>query len=194
MLPDGRGMRDVAAVRPSTSQTQGFDFFMTMSDPAAATNTRVTDRHARSTGLAVAGLGIVLFNIAPFLNWVDPGGDADPRTGYETDSLVPFIAYLGLGLLAAMAYAMKRSRRGQHRGLTLVSMAVGIAATLQCIAFAINPMGGLERGDGLDPQSGVFVALLGAIIWAIGSGLLAREVEGDDDVDAVDAYRGSSVR
>jgi hypothetical protein len=53
-------------------------------------------------------------------------------------------------------------------------------------------MGGLERGDGLDPQLGVFVALLGAIVWSIGSGLLAREVEGDDD-DA-GSYRGSSIR
>jgi hypothetical protein len=167
---------------------------MTMSDPAAATTTRVTERRARSTGLAVAGLGIVLFNIAPFLNWVDPGGDADPRTGYETDSLVPFIAYLGLGLLAALAYAMKRTRRGQHRGLTLVSMAVGIAATLQCLAFAINPMGGLERGDALDPQVGVFVALLGAIVWSIGSGLLARDVEGDEAADDDDAYGASSIR
>jgi drug/metabolite transporter (DMT)-like permease len=73
-------------------------------------------------------------------------------------------------------------------------MAVGIAATLQCVAFAINPMGGLERGDGLDPQMGVFVGLLGAIVWSIGSGLLAREVEGDDAADDVDAYRGSSSR
>src|SRR3954471_1842461 len=193
MLPDGRGMRDVAVVWPSTSETQGFDFFMTMSDPAAATSTRATDRHARSTGLAVAGVGILLFNIAPFLNWVDPGGNADPRTGYETDSLVPFIAYLGLGLLAAMAYATKRAYRAQHRGLTLVSMAVGLAATLQCIAFAINPMGGLERGDGLDPQLGVFVALIGAIVWSIGSGLLAREIEGDDIHDTSD-YRAATTR
>jgi uncharacterized membrane protein YidH (DUF202 family) len=167
---------------------------MTMSDPAAATTARVTERRARSTGLAVAGLGIVLFNVAPFLNWVDPAGDTNPRTGYETDSLVPFIAYLGLGLLAALAYATKRAYRGQHRGLTLVSMAVGLAATLQSLAFAINPMGGLERGDGLDPQLGVFVALLGAIIWSIGSGLLAREVEGDDDVDDAFAHGGSSIR
>jgi hypothetical protein len=166
---------------------------MTISDPAATAITRVTERRARPTGLIVAGIGIVLFNVAPFMNWVDPSGDADPRTGYETDSLVPFIAYLGLGLLAALAYAMKRARRGQHRGLTLVSMAVGIAATLQCLAFAINPMGGLERGDALDPQVGVFVALLGAIVWAVGSGLLARDVEGDD-ADDEDAYRASSVR
>ena len=53
-------------------------------------------RRARSTGLAVAAAGIVIFNVSPFLNWVDPGGDANPRTGYETDSLIPFIAYLGL--------------------------------------------------------------------------------------------------
>jgi hypothetical protein len=161
-----------------------------MSDPSAATTNRESHRRAGSTGLAVAGAGIIVFNISPFLNWVDPGGDANPRTGYETDSLVPFIAYLGLGLLAAMAYAMQRAHRGQHRGLTLVSMAVGIAATLQCIAFAINPMGGLERGDGLDPQLGVYVGLLGAAVWAIGSGLLAKEIEGDDHDDT--AAHGAS--
>jgi ABC-type Fe3+-siderophore transport system permease subunit len=134
----------------------------------------------------VAAAGIVIFNVSPFLNPVDPRGDANPRTGYETDSLIPFIAYLGLGLLVAMVYAMNRARRGQHRGLTLVSMAVGIAATLQCLVFAINPMGALERGDDLATQIGVYVGLLGAVIWAIGSGLLAKEIEGDDD--HTDAY------
>lgn len=42
----------------------------------------------------VAAAGIVVFNISPFLNWVNPEDGADPRTGYETDSLVPFIVYL----------------------------------------------------------------------------------------------------
>ncbi|WP_258723748.1 hypothetical protein [Cellulomonas sp. NS3] len=137
-------------------------------------------RRAKSTGLAVAGLGIVVFNISPLLNWVNPADDADPRTGYETDSLVPFIAYLGLGLLVALIYAGKRARRGQHRGLTLVSMAVGIAATIQCLAFALNPMGGLERGDDLATDLGVWVGFLGAAVWAVGSYLLAKEIEGDD--------------
>lgn len=114
------------------------------------------------------------------MNWVDPKGDANPRTGYETDSLLPFIAYLGLGLLLAMAYAGNRARRGQHRGLTLTSMATGIAATLWSIAYAINPMGALERGNDRSAQVGIFVAILGAAIWAIGSGLLAKEIEGDD--------------
>lgn len=148
-------------------------------DHDGATASRDT-RRAKTTGLAVAGAGILLFNISPFLNWVDPEGDANPRTGYETDSLVPFIAYLGLGLLVAMVYATKRARRAQHRGLTLVSMAVGIAAALQCFAFAVSPMGGLERGDDLQTQIGVFVGLLGAALWALGSGLFAKEIEGDD--------------
>ena len=149
----------------------------------AHTNTATPARNARrakTTGLGVAAAGIVLFNISPFLNWVNPADSADPRTGYETDSLVPFIAYLGLGLLVALAYAAKRARRGQHRGLTLVTMAVGIAATLQCLAFAINPMGGLERGDDLSSDIGVWVGLIGAAVWAIGSALLAKEIEGDD--------------
>lgn len=110
------------------------------------------------------------------------------RVGYETDSLVPFTAYLGFGLLLAMLIAGKRARRGQHRGLTLVSMAVALAATIQCMAFALNPMGGLERGDLLSPQIGVYVGIVGAAIWAVGSGLLAKEVEGDDH-RAVDADR-----
>jgi uncharacterized membrane protein YidH (DUF202 family) len=149
----------------------------------------VDTRRARPTGLAVAAAGILVFNVAPFMNWVDPVGENNPRTGYESDSLVPFIAYLGIGLLVAMAYAGKRARRGQHRGLTLVSMATGIAATLWSIAYALSPMGALERGDNLSAQIGIFVAILGAALWAVGSGLLAQEIEGDDDqqVHASDA-------
>lgn len=137
-------------------------------------------RTARKAGLGVAALGIVVFNVSPFLDWVQFDGTEQNRIGYETDSLVPFTAYLGLGLLLAMAYAGKRARRGQHRGLTLVSMAVALAATIQCIAFALHPMGGLERGDDLSAQIGVYVGIVGAAVWAVGSGLLAREVEGDD--------------
>ena len=158
---------------------------MTTSAGNSSTTTRDT-RRAKTTGLAVAAAGIVVFNISPFLNWVNPDEGADPRTGYETDSLVPFIAYLGLGLLVALFYAGKRARRGQHRGLTLVSMAVAVAAALQCLAFGLNPMGGLERGDNLAADLGVWVGFLGAAIWAVGSFLLAKEIEGDDEhVDAV---------
>ena len=149
--------------------------------------TRRDHSTAKKAGLGVAAAGVVVFNIAPFLNWVQFDGTEEARVGYETDSLVPFIAYLGIGLLVAMAYAAKRARRGQHRGLTLTSMAVALAATIQCIAFALHPMGGLERGDGLSPAIGVYVGILGAAIWAIGSGLLAKEIEGDDEHRSVDA-------
>lgn len=144
--------------------------------------TRVAPR-AKMSGLAVAGAGIIIFNISPFLPWVskpDNPGTRSNMSGYETDSLVPFIAYLGIGLLVAMAYARQRARRGQHRGLTLASMATGIAATLWCIAYALSPMGALERGDDLSAQIGIYVAILGAALWAVGSGLLAKEIEGDD--------------
>ncbi len=151
---------------------------------------------ARKAGLGLAAVGVVVFNVAPFMDWVHLGDSDTSRTGYETDSLVPFVAYLGLGLLLAMAYAGKRARRGQHRGLTLVSMAVALAATIQCIAFALNPMGGLERGDDLGAAVGVYVGILGAALWAIGSGLLAKEVEGDDEHRDVDvrATRSSATR
>ena len=160
--------------------------------PDSAITDRRDTRRARSTGLAVAGAGIVIFNIAPFMNWLQRQGSDVRRTGYESDSLVPFIAYLGLGLLVAMVYAHSRARRGQHRGLTLVSMATGIGATLWCIAYALKPMGGLERGDNLNAQIGIYVAILGAAIWAVGSGLLAKEVEGDDERS--DTYAGDAIR
>ena len=172
--------------------TAGIPGVSTSSDTTGAFRPHES-RRARSTGLAVAAAGIVVFNIAPFLNWVDPNSEDNPRTGYESDSLVPFIAYLGLGLLVAMIYAGKRARRGQHRGLTLTSMATGIAATLWCTAYALNTMGGLERGDDVSAQIGIFVGILGAAIWAIGSGLLAKEIEGDDD-ERTDAYTRDGSR
>ena len=66
-------------------------------------------------------------------------------------------------------------------------MATGIAATLWSIAYALNPMGGLERGDGLSAQVGIFVAILGEAVWSVGSGLLAKEIEGDHP-ERVDAF------
>lgn len=147
-------------------------------------------RRAGRAGLVITAVGVVVLNIAPFLDWVTPE-DSESYNGYETDSLVPFMAYLGLGLLVALLYANARARRGQHRGLTLVSMAVGIAVALQCVAFAIEPMGALERGEELSVEFGVWLGAIGAVIWAVGSGLLAKEVEGDDP-DRADTYPSSS--
>jgi O-antigen/teichoic acid export membrane protein len=165
---------------------------MTTAHPNAPVPTHDT-RRAKTTGLAVAAVGIIIVHVAVFLNWVSFEGEDDARTGYETDSLVPFIAFLGLGLLIAMLYAVKRARRGQHRGLSLVSMAVGLAATIHSVAFAMNPMGGLERGDDLSADIGVWVFALGALLWTIGSFLLAKEIEGDDH-DRTDNYTRDSTR
>jgi uncharacterized membrane protein YidH (DUF202 family) len=168
------------------------EFDMATSASSNTLNARDT-RRAQTTGLALTAAGVLVFNVAPFMNWVDPRGEANPRTGYQSDSLVPFIAYLGLGLLLllALVYAGRRARRGQHRGLTLTSMATGIAATLWCIAYALNPMGALERGSDLSAQIGIFVAIIGAALWAVGSGLLAKEIEGDD-TERLDEFAAGS--
>ena len=56
-------------------------------------------------------------------------------SGYETDSLIPFVAYTSASAsLPALLYAMTRAYRRQHRGLTLTSMAVAIAATLLALS------------------------------------------------------------
>ncbi|MFN4101987.1 MAG: hypothetical protein ACK4GT_19665 [Pararhodobacter sp.] len=156
---------------------------MTNSPNARGNNTTADTRRAKSAGLGLAAVGIILFNVAPFLNWVGAEDSDDIWTGYETDSLVPFMAYLGLGLLIALLYASKRASRGQHRGLSLVSTAVGLAVSIQCVAFALEPMGALERGDNLAADIGPWVGFLAAGLWAIGSGLLSKEIEGDDRVD-----------
>lgn len=114
-------------------------------------------------------------------------------SGYEADSLVPFIAYLGIGLAVAMFVATGRAERRQHRGLTLTAMAVGTAAVLQTVATIIDIPGSVERGDDLSTEMGVYVALIGALVWAIGAGLLAKEVEGDPERDTVMDIRDPKV-
>ena len=85
-------------------------------------------------------------------------------SGYETDSLIPFVAYLGIGLAAALAYAMTRAHRRQHRGLTLTSMAVGIAATLLALSYLVDAPGISEGGRDLSPEIGVWLALRRAAV------------------------------
>jgi drug/metabolite transporter (DMT)-like permease len=145
------------------------------------THTRV--RKANLTGLYVALAGIAIFNIAPFLDWFTDQADDTTVTGYEGDSLVPFIAYVGIGLAAALFMASGRAERRQHRGLTLTTMALGLGATLWTIATIIDVPGALERGDELSTEIGVYVALIGAAIWTVGAAILAKEVEGDPERD-----------
>jgi ABC-type Fe3+-siderophore transport system permease subunit len=149
----------------------------------------VRSRRANPMGAYVTLAGVALFTIAVFLDWLSADIGNSARTdgpsvsGYETDPLIPFVAYLGIGLAAALLYAMTRAHRRQHRGLTLTSMAVGIAATLLALSYLIDAPGISENGRDISPEIGVWLALVGGLVWAAGSGLFAKEIEGDDHLD-----------
>lgn len=150
----------------------------------------VRSRRANPMGAYIALAGIALFTIGVFLDWlstdIEDAAQVEGQsvTGYEADSLVPFVAYLGIGLAAALLYAMTRAHRRQHRGLTLTSMAVGLAATLLALSYLIDAPGISEGGRDLSPEIGVWLALLGGLLWTAGSALFAKEIEGDDHDDA----------
>jgi hypothetical protein len=157
------------------------------------TGVAVERARASLTGLYVALVGVIILNAAVFLDWASREGATGGFSGYESDSLWPFVAYLGVGFILAMLYAAKRAYRRQHRGLSLASMAVALAVVLQCLAWGIDIPGAAERQSELNDAYGVWVGLVGAALWSIGSGLLARDAEGDVESDRVSdsaQYRG----
>ncbi|MCU1607410.1 MAG: hypothetical protein JWP46_3875 [Modestobacter sp.] len=140
------------------------------------------DRRANPMGAYVATVGVVIFLIATFLDWVSTQGDQSTSgSGYETDTTIPLVAYLGVGLVVALLYALNRARGRQHRGLSLTTMAVGIAAALLSLSYLVDAPGAFERGSDLSTEMGAWIGLLGGIVWSVGAGLLAKEPEGDDD-------------
>ncbi len=139
------------------------------------------DHRANPMGAYVATAGVVVFLIATFLDWVSTEGESVTGTGYETDTVIPFVAFLGLGLVAALHYALNRARGRQHRGLSLTTMAAGIAAALLALSYVLDAPGALERGGDYSTEIGTWIGLVGAIVWAVGAFLLAKEPEGDDD-------------
>jgi hypothetical protein len=140
------------------------------------------DRRANPMGAHVATAGVVVFLIATFLDWVSTeGADSTSGSGYETDTTIALVAYLGVGLVVAVQYALNRARGRQHRGLSLTTMAVGIAAVLLSLSYVFDVPGAFERGADLSTEIGAWIGLLGGIIWSVGAGLLAKEPEGDDD-------------
>ena len=141
---------------------------------------------ANLTGLYVAVAGVAIYNAAVFFEWATANDDG--YSGYEADSLWPYTAYLGLGFAAALLYAAQRAYRRRHRGLTLASMAVGLATTLQCLAWLIDIPGAAERNTA-DPGIGPWIGLIGALLWTVGSALLAKEPEGDPEHDRVHTER-----
>ena len=155
--------------------------------PSSGADALVHDDRAQPTGAYVAIAGIVVFVIATLIDWVSTTGDeATSASGYETDTVVAFTAFLGIGLAVALLYALQRARRNQHRGLTLTTMAVGIAAVLLSLGYVFDPPGAFERGAELDTELGAWVGLIGGILWSVGAGLFAKEIEGDDHRSQLD--------
>jgi ABC-type Fe3+-siderophore transport system permease subunit len=156
---------------------------MASADSPGYTSDRTLDheRKASPTGAYVATAGVAIFLISVFLDWFSSPDFDEAVSGYNTDGVIPFTAYLGVGLVVALFYAISRARGRQHRGLTLVTMAVGIAAVLLSLSNLFNATGVVDSDVELDVEIGVWIALLGSIVWSVGAGLLAKEPEGDDD-------------
>jgi hypothetical protein len=153
---------------------------------SAAHTRRDETRRANPAGAYVMTGGAIVFLIATFMNWVNVDGNT--YSGYEVDSLIPFTAYLGLGFGIALLYAAKRATRRQHRGLSLSAMAAGVAATGLALSYLIDTPGAAERGSNWDTEVGIYIAIIGALVWTIGSLMLANEPEGDVEHESHDDY------
>ena len=147
-------------------------------------NTDRDDRRASPVGAYIATAGAVVLLVSVWLDWVTLGpGDSEgnPASGYEADSLIPFMGYLALGFALALLYATVRADRRQHRGLSLASMAAGLASLLWIVSFLIDPISTEQYNENVSTELGVYIGLIGALLWAVGSFLLAKEPEGDHE-------------
>ena len=151
------------------------------------------DRRANPMGAYVATAGVVVFLIATFLDWVSTDDGSKTGSGYETDTSIPLVAFLGLGLAAGLLYALNRARGRQHRGLSLTTMAAGIAAAGLALSYLLDAPGALERGGDYSAEVGTWIALIGAIVWTVGAFLLAKEPEGDDDWHGTERTTGHTA-
>jgi len=135
-------------------------------------------------GAYIATLGAVILLVSVWLDWATKGpGDSegDPVSGYEADGLIPFMGYLALGFALALLYATIRADRRQHRGLSLASMAAGLASLLWCVSFLIDPISTAQYNENISTEIGVYVGAAGALLWTLGSFLIAKEPEGDHE-------------
>ena len=161
----------------------------------ARTSAQNDTRHAKPLGAYLATLGALILFVSMWLNWVGLGpndSEVDFSSGYEADSLIPFMGLLGIGFSAALLYALKRADRGQHRGLSLASFAVGLASFLWILFFLIDPIETVkyagyqgESEPNVTTSWGLWIGLLGSLLWTLGSFLLAKEPEGDVEDNVV---------
>ena len=155
---------------------------MTTTSPSNTRDGAEDDRRASPLGAYITTVGALILLVSVWLDWVTLGpGDSEGNasSGYEADSVIPFMGYLALGFALALLYATVRADRRQHRGLSLASMAVGLASLLWTLSFMIDPISTVQYDENVSTEAGVYVGLLGALLWAVGSFLLAKEPEGD---------------
>jgi hypothetical protein len=164
-----------------------------MTTSSSTSHDRVDDtRRASPVGAYITTVGALILLVSVWLDWVTLGpGDSEgnPSSGYEADSLIPFMGYLALGFALALLYATVRAARRQHRGLSLASMAAGLASLLWCVSFLFDPIATTQYNENVSTEIGPYVALLGALLWTVGSFLLAKEPEGDDEPTRVTQAR-----
>ena len=179
-----------ARVRPTRDAGEREGYYTCMAQGTHSGPARDDDvRRANPIGALVTLVGSVLLLISIWFDWVGLGPSDDEqyfRPGYEADSVIPFMALLGIGFSAALLYAMKQADRRQHRGPTLASFAVGLASLLWILLFLIDPISTLqyagadgEANPNVTTSWAVWLGLIGALLWTVGSALLAKEPEGD---------------
>jgi hypothetical protein len=156
-----------------------------MTTSSSTNHDRVDDtRRASPVGAYITTVGAVIFLVSVWLDWITLGpGDSESvaRSGYEADSLIPFMGYLAIGLSLALLYATVRADRRQHRGLSLASMAAGLASLLWVASFLYDPISTTQWRQNVSTELGPYIALVGALLWTVGSFLLAKEPEGDHE-------------
>lgn len=150
------------------------------------------DAHrANPMGSYIATGGALVLLVSVWLHWSGLGaGDSGARdiSGYESDSIIPFMGLLGLGFSLALLYATKRADRRQHRGLSLASTATGLASALWILLHVIDPIATAQYNENISIEYGAYIGLIGALIWTVGSFLLAKEPEGDVEHDSHRAH------
>lgn len=147
-------------------------------------DTHGRDTHkASSAGLLLTALGALVLLVSLWLDWITTGpsnSEANPASGYEADGVIPLLVFLSIGFTVSLFYARGKADRGQHRGLTLASGAVGLAGLLWTVCFAIDPISTIQYPDqNVTIELGLWLGILGTLGWTIGSYLLAKEPEGD---------------
>ena len=165
--------------------------------------TNADTHRANPLGAYIATLGALILLVSVWLHWVGLGPqdqETNASSGYEADSLIPFMGLLGLGFALSLLYATVRADRRQHRGLSLASFAVALASLLWILFFIIDPIETVkyagyaaEEEPNVTTEWGAYLGLVGALIWTLGSFLLAKEPEGDVEHDTV-VRRETSAR